>query len=266
MSKKILDLGCGWAKHPGAIGVDRAPLQTVDVVANLDTFPLPFKDGFFDEIYLNDVIEHIPDTIKLMEEIYRLSAPKARVYIRVINWSSEYNAMDPTHVKLFHEKTFNFFGEYKDRLHYSSARFKVQEVRKGYSARAKKLFRNNIRWLEFASYYLNNVLEDLNFVLVAEKGGDTPNETLVDGSLVSKLACPACLSNKFMPHSQSNAGFHVHKGRWLICNNSCGFKFPIFDGLPFVTQELGLQFAKIAINELPDGDIPSAFKRITSEG
>ena len=37
MSKQILDLGCGWAKVNGAIGVDRAPLATVDVVANLDS-------------------------------------------------------------------------------------------------------------------------------------------------------------------------------------------------------------------------------------
>lgn len=265
MSKKILDLGCGWAKQHGAIGVDRAPLQTVDVVANLDSFPLPFKEGLFDEIYLNDVIEHIPDTIKFMEEIYRISAPHAKVYIRVINWSSEYNAMDPTHVKLFHEKTFNFFGEYKDRLHYSSARFKVQEVRKGYSARSKKLFRNNIRLLEFASYYLNNVLEDLNFVLIAEKSADSLNNLLVDESLVSKLACPACISNKFMSVSQSNAGFNVHNSRWLICNNSCGFKFPLFEGLPFISPELGVQFEKIAVNDLPDGEIPSAFERIKSD-
>ena len=264
MNKYILDLGCGWAKQPGAIGVDRAPLRSVDVVANLDVFPLPFKDGLFDEIYLNDVVEHIPNTIKLMEEIYRISAPNAKIFIRVINWNSEYNAMDPTHVRPFHEKTFNFFGEYKDRLHYSSARFKVQEVKKGYSARARKLFRNNIKWLEIASYYLNNVLEDLNFILVAEKGNDGPAIRSAEGGLVGLLGCPACLANKFLPPSAANAGFDIHQDRWLICRNNCGLKFPIVDGLPFITEELGTQFSKCDINELPLGPIPSSFERIES--
>lgn len=265
MSKQILDLGCGWAKVTGAIGVDRAPLATVDVVANLDSFPLPFKSHFFDEIYLNDVIEHIPDTMSLMEELYRIAAPFARVYIRVINWSSEYNAMDPTHVRVFHEKTFNFFGEYKDRLHYSSARFKVLEVKKGYSERAKKLFRNRIRLMEFASYYLNNVLEDLNFTLVAEKPAGTIACRSHDNDPIEKLACPACLANKFLPPETANAGFLRHGDRWLECANHCGFKFPVFDGVPFMTPDLGKQFSASTLDELPVGPTPAAFQRIAKE-
>ena len=94
-------------------------------MADLAQFPYPFAADCFDAIYLNDVIEHLPDTIAVMEELYRVCAPEARVYIRVINWNSQYNAMDPTHVRLFHEHTFNFFGTFKDRAYYSTARFDV---------------------------------------------------------------------------------------------------------------------------------------------
>jgi len=65
--KKILDVGCGTAKVKGAIGLDIAPLPGVDVVHDLNKFPWPFENGTFDEIYMLDVIEHLDDTIGVME-------------------------------------------------------------------------------------------------------------------------------------------------------------------------------------------------------
>jgi SAM-dependent methyltransferase len=267
LKKRILDLGCGWAKQTDALGVDRVPLETVDLVANLEKFPLPFKDNIFEEIYLNDVIEHIPDTIKLMEELYRIAIPGAKIYIRVINWNSEYNAMDPTHVRLFHENTFNFFGEYKDRLYYSSARFKVESVKKGYSAKSKKLFRNNLKILEFLSYYLNNVLEDLNFTLIVDKPNTLIEKEISDNNLNNKItyetvACPSCIKNKFLSKEDSNSGFFLFKNQWLICKNNCGYQYPIFDEIPFLTQDLGQQFFKVSQSDLPLGTTPNAFKKI----
>lgn len=69
---KILDVGCGTAKIKGAIGIDRIKLDGVDIVHDLNKFPWLFKDKTFDEIYMNDIIEHLDDTIKVMEECCRL--------------------------------------------------------------------------------------------------------------------------------------------------------------------------------------------------
>ena len=50
MEKKILDLGCGRNKVPGAIGLDLFPVPGVDVVHDLEAFPYPFENNSFDEI------------------------------------------------------------------------------------------------------------------------------------------------------------------------------------------------------------------------
>jgi len=63
----ILDVGCGTAKINGAIGIDRAKLPGVDIVHDLNDLPWPFENDSFDEVYMNDIIEHLDDTIKVME-------------------------------------------------------------------------------------------------------------------------------------------------------------------------------------------------------
>lgn len=57
-------------------------------MCDLADFSYPFADNSFDKAVLNDVIEHLPDTIKAMEAIYRICTPEAQVLIRVINWNS----------------------------------------------------------------------------------------------------------------------------------------------------------------------------------
>lgn len=258
---RVLDLGCGWAKESGAVGVDRSPLSTVDVMCDLADFPYPFAAHSFDKIILNDVIEHLPDTVKAMEEIYRLCAPGAKVLIRVINWNSQYNAMDPTHVRTFHEKTFHFFGTYKDRAYYSNADFEVVKVDKIYNERAKKLFFNNTNWLERASHYLNNVLEDLHFELKANK----PQVSDVDtsGNLDSILRCPHCVSGRTKKPGVDPGKLVKLNASWLMCTEAgCNRKFPLYEGLPQFFRDLAEEFRPLETNALKVPAAPSDFARI----
>ena len=57
-NKKVLDLGCGPHKLPGAVGIDLQQLPGVDVVHNLDIFPYPFEANSFDEVHCYHVLEH----------------------------------------------------------------------------------------------------------------------------------------------------------------------------------------------------------------
>lgn len=262
---RILDLGCGFAKTKDAIGLDRAPLVGVDVMADLAQFPYPFAADCFDAIYLNDVIEHLPDTIAVMEELYRVCAPEARVYIRVINWNSQYNAMDPTHVRLFHEHTFNFFGTFKDRAYYSTARFDVVKVNKGYSARAKKLFRDNVKWMEWASFYLNNVLEDLNFELKAVKpAGSMPIAATSATDFWPILRCPHCVAGRTRrPGADPGRLSRINDG-WLACvEPDCGRNYPVYDGLPVFFRDLADEYRGKPSHALPVSP-PGNFARITA--
>lgn len=210
-----LDLGCGTAKTKNSIGVDKFLLPGVDVVAQLDEYPYPFVNDVFDEIYMNDIIEHLPDTIRTMEEIYRISKPNAKIYIRTINWNSHYNAMDPTHVKTFHERTFDFFGHYQGREYYSKARFDISSVKYGYNDRAKLIFRSE-KLMKYLSHFLNNVLESLYFELKVVKNAEKI-KSKKEYQLIDLLRCPTCLK-------KGKEGKLEKRRKYLTCSHNHKYK------------------------------------------
>ena len=101
----ILDIGCGEYKQPGTIGVDRRLLPGVDVVCDFER-GLPFKDGSVTAVYSIHSIEHMRDLITFMEELYRVCAPGARVYVRTPYYASRKAFVDPTHVRFMTEESF----------------------------------------------------------------------------------------------------------------------------------------------------------------
>jgi len=127
-----LNLGCGDTPMPGHFNVDISPRPGVDGVFDLTQFPWPLPDNHFTEIQFIDVLEHLPDLIRTVEELWRISAPGAEVHIRVPYWNSRWSWMDPQHVRAFHECTFDFFDPSKkyciQRPYYSKARFKIEYV------------------------------------------------------------------------------------------------------------------------------------------
>lgn len=127
-----LNVGCGHDIRQGWLNLDVAPLPGVDLVHDLERFPWPFEDGAFDEIVLIHVLEHLSDTVKAMNELYRIAAPGGKVTIRVPYWNSPDSISDPTHKALFNEHTFEFFDPTtprgRERAYYSSARFKIERL------------------------------------------------------------------------------------------------------------------------------------------
>jgi SAM-dependent methyltransferase len=127
-----LNLGCGNDVHAGAVNHDIVKLPGVDVVHDLTQRPWPWKDGEFDEIFMKDVLEHIPETIPTIEEIYRISQPGAKVTIAIPYWNSWEAITDPTHKVFFNEYTFEFFDPGKKRCqrrpYYTHARFKILKI------------------------------------------------------------------------------------------------------------------------------------------
>ena len=58
---KILDIGCGKHKTPGAVGLDSNPLTDADVIHDLDRVPYPFPDDEFDLVVYNMSFSHVVD-------------------------------------------------------------------------------------------------------------------------------------------------------------------------------------------------------------
>lgn len=120
---KILDVGCGAAKTPGAVGVDRWPAPGVDVVADMENACLPFCDGVFDEARLIDSLEHAASPPAVVGEVARVLKPGGRLFARVPHYTSVHAWSDFTHKSFFSvESLKHLTGEYEEYRHYSSSR------------------------------------------------------------------------------------------------------------------------------------------------
>lgn len=101
-----LHLGCGAKKLEGFINVDKygEPDQRVD----LERFPWPWMTSVADEVVLVHVLEHLgalPDTRRqIIQELYRVCAPGAKVKIVVPHFRHPNFTGDPTHCWAFNDQ------------------------------------------------------------------------------------------------------------------------------------------------------------------
>ena len=125
--RRILDVGCGRNKHPGAIGIDRNLDTAADVICDLDRVPYPFREGRFDEIRVTHVIEHVSDVMATMEELHRLSRPGGRIVVETPHYTDFSSFCDPTHRWHLNSFSFRYFGECNGGFGYYT-RARMREV------------------------------------------------------------------------------------------------------------------------------------------
>jgi SAM-dependent methyltransferase len=129
-TQRILDVGCGINKYPGAIGIDRNLASRADVVCDLDRFPWPLRDETFHQIRAVHVIEHVGDVIRTMEEFWRLLRPGGTVYVATPHYTDFSSFCDPTHRWHLNSFSLRYFGEdHAGFGYYSQARFREDAVR-----------------------------------------------------------------------------------------------------------------------------------------
>lgn len=127
---RVLSLGSG--REDGleaALKVDRNPSVSPDVVHDLDRVPWPFEDNSFDVIYCRDVIEHLQDVVRAMQEIHRIARPEATVHITTPHFSCANSYTDPTHRHHLGLFSFDYFTEDHYLNYYTSARFRIRTKR-----------------------------------------------------------------------------------------------------------------------------------------
>lgn len=109
-----INLGCGRHILPDWVNLDWISGPGVDTVANLEgcrTHRLPFDDDSADEMLLSHVIEHINDTLGLMEELHRIAKHDALLTVHTPYGSSDDAWEDPTHVRPWFVGHWNYFGQ-----------------------------------------------------------------------------------------------------------------------------------------------------------
>ncbi len=149
--ERTLDLGCGGRKAPGAVGIDRAPGEGVDIVHDLNVFPWPIPDSSFDVIRCSHILEHLPDVVRTMEEMHRIGRSGARVEIETPHYSFVGSWWDPTHVHHFSVRSFDYFtpGYYPS---YSDRHFRILEKRLTFGGGVAGLVSRLIAWLSLNQY------------------------------------------------------------------------------------------------------------------
>lgn len=130
MKEKVLHIGCGPDKYEGAIGLDVNPKSQADVIHDLNKFPYPFESGEFDKIIAVNVIEHLDNIPKVMEEVYRLLKRKGIFFVRTGHFSSVDAFTDPTHTRFFTSRSFDYFIPDSPfyNFHYADVKFKKIRV------------------------------------------------------------------------------------------------------------------------------------------
>lgn len=123
----VLDIGCGLAKYRGAVGLDISADTDADIVHDLDAFPYPLQESAFDDVLMQDVIEHVAEPIRLMEELHRICRPGARIQLRTPHYSSVLAYADPTHRHYFSALGIRTLAEPRF-AHYTAARFRLVHV------------------------------------------------------------------------------------------------------------------------------------------
>lgn len=108
-----IDLGSGGCKQEGFLGVDRFPLENVDIVADLDG-RLPFDSNSVDLVYASHSLEHVHDLMTTMREIYRICKHGAQICIVAPYNEQKLNLANPYHICVFNEHTPRFWTDYPD--------------------------------------------------------------------------------------------------------------------------------------------------------
>ncbi len=106
---KTLDVGCGDNKMEGAIGLDNNPRTAADVIHDLGVIPYPFPDNEFDLVVSNHVVEHVPDVMAFIGELYRITRNGGRIRLLTPHYTNPDWANDPTHRNHINSYTFNTF-------------------------------------------------------------------------------------------------------------------------------------------------------------
>ena len=128
MDKLIkLNLGCGQVRLPGFIGVDDNPNAiAADVAHNLNSFPYPFGDNSTEEILMEHILEHMESPIKVLIELYRVSADGAKITVRSPHFSC--NWLHPGHRSAISTMLFDYFNQDTTDF-YGKCNFKVNSIR-----------------------------------------------------------------------------------------------------------------------------------------
>lgn len=112
-----LNIGCADQILDGYVNVDIVELPGV-FVADLRE-PWPWDDDSVEFVRAHDIVEHLPDKIHTMNEMWRVLEPEGRAEIVVPSTNGPAAFQDPTHVSFWNRNSFWYYeagNPYRERF------------------------------------------------------------------------------------------------------------------------------------------------------
>lgn len=108
----FLDVGCGNNCQKGFVGMDKRPLENVQIIHDAEVFPWPLDSESCEVIVCSHLIEHIKPWIQIdfMNECWRLLKPGGVLMIATPYATSFGYMQDPTHCSPWNEATPEYFA------------------------------------------------------------------------------------------------------------------------------------------------------------
>lgn len=171
-----LDLACGTSRQAGFEGLD---VRDLPGVWQCDLFSYPFivgnevlDAGSVDEIWCSHFVEHVPDLVGFMNEVWRVCVPDATVTIVHPYQHSNRAWQDPTHVRALNEDSWCYYDaewRAKTTLEYASFACDFEVVNVEYVLAEALRGLPMTPDLEHACRHFVNVVDDLVVTLRVRK-------------------------------------------------------------------------------------------------
>jgi len=127
---KKLNFGCGKNIRKEYVNADITFFEGVDKVFDFNIFPYPFSDSEFDEIYADNVLEHLDDIPAVMRELHRITKNQGEIRIIVPYYNCYGAASDITHKHYFSHLSFEPFYKKEARGNYFiEEKFELKRLR-----------------------------------------------------------------------------------------------------------------------------------------
>jgi SAM-dependent methyltransferase len=104
-----LNLGCGSRKMPDCLNVDVRAEVAPDVCFDFDSVPFPLPRRHFEHVYALDVIEHVRDVPRFVQEVHELLMPGGIFEVTTPHFSCANSYTDPSHRQHLGYFSFDFF-------------------------------------------------------------------------------------------------------------------------------------------------------------
>ena len=181
-----LNIGAGRTYIPGFTNIDISP--HADISLNLSKDKLPFDNSSVDLVFSHHTLEHIPDYLFALSEIFRVLKHNGIFLVGLPYLTlTKYNLVNPYHLHHFNEYSFDFFAPSKlkgSAMEENQINFEKVIHRFHYIGKFNSLPAFMKNWCR---KHLFNVVSKIDFALIAVKKHEPEKDQLNSDELMKKF-------------------------------------------------------------------------------